>query len=352
MAEKWLSRSSLAATDEARSYRHHVTAGGLRAMSDGRERPDAPGEHTPSTPHASTPARGGGVTDPTPAQDGIIVQGGRTAPDTHESARAIGPKQDDPRAIGPKQDDPRAIGPKQDDPRTLGQGIIVQGGRTGHPERDPDNKTRQRRAKKKMKTMALVIGGVMVLAVGGALLGRQLGHDPDATLPRAAATPTASPSAGHTPDPTRTAPPTQAAPPPPVTSAPPTATSTSSPSPTRPTPPPRSKPPTEPTPSSPPPVQAAAPVLSLRPTDVQEYCANGEWPNALEVRNSGGGNLNWSIGQLPPGITVNQTAGSLPAGSVQEIKLGGRAEHPPASGRFTLSFASSGGSGQVTVNCA
>ncbi|MEU8434994.1 hypothetical protein AB0F18_19125, partial [Streptomyces sp. NPDC029216] len=163
-------------------------------MSDGRGGPDVPRpeNEASSTAHGTTPDPGGGFTDPTPGGDGIIVQGGRTAPGSHDSAQTIGPKQDDPRAIGPKQDDPRAIGPKQDDPRAIGKGIIVQGGRTGHP----GTKARQKRAKKKMKTMALVIGGVLVVAVGGVVVGRQLGHDPATLQPQAAASPTAPASPG------------------------------------------------------------------------------------------------------------------------------------------------------------
>ncbi|MEU3777647.1 hypothetical protein AB0F11_31505, partial [Streptomyces sp. NPDC032472] len=73
-------------------------------------------------------------------------------------------------------------------------GIIVQGGRT--EGQHPDKKARQKRAKKKAKTMALIIGGVMVVAVGGAVVGRQLGHDPATIQPQAAATPTGAASAG------------------------------------------------------------------------------------------------------------------------------------------------------------
>lgn len=358
-------------------------------MSDGRGGPDAPGpessgtahgpvhahaqetgtdasapdhlagEHTSSTTPGTTPDPDGGFTDPTPGQDGIIVQGGRTTPGSQESARAI----------GPKQDDPRATGPKQDDPRTIADGIIVQGGRTGHP----DKKARQKRAKKKMKTMALVIGGAMVVAVGGAIVGRQLGQDPATILPQAAATPTdsASADAPGASDPsassgTGSSDPTSAAPsltgptadgesPTTVASAPPARSGgsrspgggTPSTSTTRSTMP--AQPPTQ---SSAPPAQAAAPVLALRPTSVQEYCANGEWPNTLVVRNSGGGDLKWSVGQLPSGVTISEAGGSLTADSTQEITLGGRTEQPPASGRFTISFSSTGGSGQVTVNCA
>ncbi|MGW5419797.1 hypothetical protein [Streptomyces sp. NPDC003943] len=336
------------------------------------------------TPHEISPDTGGGFTDPTPAQDGIIVQGGRTAHGSDDSAqaigpkqddpraigpkqddpRAIGPKQDDPRAIGPKQDDPRAIGPKQDDPRALGHGIIVQGGRTEHP----DKKARQKRAKKKMKTMMLVIGGVMVVAVGGAVAGRQLGQDPATTLPHAA-TPAASASAGasgtaapsassdstsQAPAAGESAPATETASPTPVASDPPARTGTgtgtgtgsgSSASPVRPT---RSAQPTQSSTAAP----VAAPELSLSPTSVQEYCANGEWPNTLVIRNSGGGTLNWTVGQLPPGVTASVGAGALGADATEVLRLGGRTEQQPADGRFTVSFSSNGGSGQVTVACA
>ncbi|MGW4158325.1 hypothetical protein [Streptomyces sp. NPDC004788] len=319
--------------------------------------------------HGITPDTGGGFTDPTPGQDdGIIVQGGRTAHGSPDSAqaigpkqddpRAIGPKQDDPRAIGPKQDDPRAIGPKQDDPRALGHGIIVQGGRTEHP----DKKARQKRPKKKMKTMMLVIGGVMVVAVGGAIAGRQLGQDPATTLPQAA-TPAASAPAGtsgtaapsassdsasQAPAPSESASATATDSPTPVASTPPARTGTgngSSASPVRTT---RSAQPTQSSTA----VPVAAPELSLRPTSVQEYCANGQWPNTLVVRNSGGGDLDWSVGQLPAGVTVSAGEGSLAADGSQVITLGGRAEQLPADGRFTIGFSSNGGSGQVTVNCA
>ncbi|MFF1339369.1 hypothetical protein ACFVYT_15905 [Streptomyces sp. NPDC058290] len=344
-------------------------------MSDGRGEPDVPrpensahtegmdphatdhagGEHASSASPGTTPGADGGYTDPTPGQDGIIVQGGREAPDSHGSAQSIGPKQDDPRAIGPKQDDPRAIGPKQDDPRAVGDGIIVQGGRTGHPEK----KSHQKRAKKKMKTMALIIGGVMVVALGGVIIGRQLGHEPATALPQATATPTSAPSAdapgapapsvssdssSPAPVPSGSAPAAEVDPPTPAASNPP-ARSGSSASPVRTTQP------AQPGQSSTP-APAAPPVLTLSPTSVQEYCANGGWPNTLVVRNSGGGNLNWSVGQLPAGVTISQGGGSLAAHASQVITLGGRAEQPPANGRFTIGISSNGGSGQVTVNCA
>ncbi|MFJ9576907.1 hypothetical protein ACIRQF_11065 [Streptomyces sp. NPDC101191] len=360
-------------------------------MSDGRGEPDVPrpeddaaahahgtstdpsaadrlgGEQTASPSHGTTPGHDGGFTDPAPGGDGsgIIVQGGRTAHGPQDPTRAIGPKQDDPRAIGPKQDDPRAIGPKQDDPRAIGpkqddpravgRGIIVQGGRTGHP----GTMARQKRDRKKMKTMALVIGGVMVVAAGGAIVGRQWGHDPATVLPQAAATPAASasaePSGAVTPTPTsgsgspsptagESTPATQADSPTPAASDRPTRGDSS------PSPVPRT-PSARPTRSSPP-APAAAPVLSLGPTRVQEYCANGEWPDALVIRNSGGGELNWSVGPLPSGVTLSTGSGSLAADASQEITLGGRAEQQPANGRFTIGFSSNGGSGQVTVVCA
>ncbi|MFJ8017330.1 hypothetical protein [Streptomyces sp. NPDC096339] len=332
-------------------------------MSDGRGGPDVPRPEdmeAPGTgaPHGTAPGVGGGFTDPTPGQDGIIVQGGRTASGFHDSTRAIGPKQDDPRAIGPKQDDPRAIGPKQDDPRAIGpkqddpravqHGIIVQGGRTGHP----GSKARQKRAKK-TKTMALIIGGVLVAAVGGAVVGRQLGHDPATTLPQAGATPTgvvsagapvpvpSSSATGPAPDPSGSAPAAGAQSPTPVVSTPPTRSAS----------PGRSTPTAQPKQSGTP-APAAVPVLALRPSSVQEYCANGEWPNTLVVRNSGSGKLNWSVGKLPQGVTVSQGEGSLGPDGSQVITLGGRAEQQPANGRFTIAFSSNGGSGQVTVTCA
>ncbi|MFE2147174.1 hypothetical protein ACFXA3_36520 [Streptomyces sp. NPDC059456] len=332
-------------------------------MSDGRGEPDVPRPENDTAAHAHAAGTGGGFTDPTPEAggDGIIVQGGRQAPDSH-SAQAIGPKQDDPRAIGPKQDDPRAIGPKQDDPRTIGpkqddpravgDGIIVQGGRTGHP----DGKSRQKRAKKKPKTMALIIGGVMVAAVGGAVVGRQLGHDPAATVPQAAATPTAvvpaapapsgsTGSAGPAPAPGGSAPasPAPAASQPPARSGTGTGTGSAA--------PPRTTPTAQPKPSGTP-APVAAPVLTLRPAGVQEYCANGEWPHTVTIRNSGGGTLDWTVGPLPAGVTAAPGAGSLAAGASQEIVLGGRAEQLPPNGHFTLDFASNGGTGRVTVTCA
>ncbi|MFI8824654.1 hypothetical protein [Streptomyces sp. NPDC053431] len=385
-------------------------------MSDGRGGPDVPrpaddaaahvhessteasaadplgADHASNVSPGTVPGTDGGFTDPTPAQDGIIVQGGRTAAGAHDSSqaigpkqddpraigpkqddpraigpkqddpraigpkqddpRAIGPKQDDPRAIGPKQDDPRAIGPKQDDPRAVGEGIIVQGGRTGHP----GTKARQKRARKKTKTMALVIGGVMVVAVGGAIAGRQLGQDPATTLPQAAAPTTASaapaPSAtaggsSPAPAPSESAPATGADSPTPVASDP-SPRGGGSASPARTAPATRSAQP----PRSATPAPAAVPSLSLRPARVQEYCANGEWPNALVIRNSGGGSLKWAVGELPPGVTVSESGGSLAADASQEIALGGRTEQPPANGRFTIGFSSNGGSGQVTVDCA
>ncbi|RPF29756.1 hypothetical protein EDD96_6297 [Streptomyces sp. Ag109_G2-6] len=271
-----------------------------------------------------------------------------------DDPRAIGPKQDDPRAIGPKQDDPRAIGPKQDDPRAVGRGIIVQGGRTGHP----DKKARQKQAKKKMKTMALVIGGVMVMAVGGVFVGRQLGHDPATLQPQAAATPTAAVS-GAAPAPSASTDGGSPAPAPTPTGSPTEAAASPTPAPSHPPTPgagnPAPVPPT--TPPAPPkqsgaPAPVAVPTLSLRPASVREFCANGEWPSTLVVRNSGGGNLNWSIGSLPSGVTATAGSGSLAAGASQVITLGGRTEQQPPGGRFTIGFSSNGGSGQVTVTCA
>ncbi|MFF2198088.1 hypothetical protein ACFVXK_34810, partial [Streptomyces sp. NPDC058157] len=275
-------------------------------MSDGRGGPDVPRpENDASVPsHGTTPHTGGGFTDPTPGDHGIIVQGGRTASDS--------------RAIGPKQDDPRAIGPKQDDPRSVREGIIVQGGRTGHP----GSKARQKRAKKKTKTMMLVIGGVMVLALGGFFVGHRLGHDPATLPPQAAATPTAradasggAPSASTgaaAPAPATSpgSPATEAPAPPTRAASAPPARSGESPAPGRSTPqaPPKQS-------SEPPP--AAEPVLSLRPTGVREFCANGEWPATLVVRNSGGGKLTWSLGQLPPGVTASPSGGSLAADASQ-----------------------------------
>ncbi|MFJ3203301.1 hypothetical protein [Streptomyces sp. NPDC086989] len=340
-------------------------------MSDGRGEPDVPRPENDTAAHAHVPGTGGGFTDPTPGAggDGIIVQGGHQAPDSHsaqaigpkqddpraigpkqDDPRAIGPKQDDPRAIGPKQDDPRAIGPKQDDPRAVGDGIIVQGGRTGHP----DDKSRQKRAKKKPKTMALIIGGVMVVTVGGAFLGRQLGHDPATLVPQAAATPTAAVPAAPAPsDPAGSSSPSPAAgasapaSPTPV-AAQPSARSSSG---TGSAAPPRTTPSAQPKPSgSPAPV--AVPVLTLRPAGVQEFCANGEWPHAVTIRNSGGGKLNWTVGRLPAGVTASPSSGSLAADASQEITLGGRAEQLPPNGHFTLDFSGNGGTGQVTVTCA
>ncbi|WP_327280254.1 MULTISPECIES: hypothetical protein [unclassified Streptomyces] len=93
-------------------------------------------------------------------------------------------------------------------------------------------------------------------------------------------------------------------------------------------------------------------MLTLRPTSVREYCANGEWPHALTIRNSGGGTLSWTVGKLPAGVTVSQDGGSLAAGASQVITLGGRAEQLPPNGRFTVGFSGNGGSGQVAVDCA
>ncbi|MGO4455782.1 hypothetical protein AB4039_00355 [Streptomyces sp. M-16] len=99
------------------------------------------------------------------------------------------------------------------------------------------------------------------------------------------------------------------------------------------------------------------PVLGLRPSTVQEYCANGEWPNTLVVRNSRSGHLDRSVGKLPQGVTVSRSGGSLAADGSEVLTLGGRTEQQPANGRFTIGrftigFTSNGGSGQVTVTCA
>ncbi|MFJ8160479.1 hypothetical protein ACIRBY_06055 [Streptomyces sp. NPDC096136] len=132
----------------------------------------------------------------------------------------------------------------------VGNGINVQGGRTGHP----DATARQKRAKKKPKTMALITGGVMVLSPG--------------------------------------------------------------------------------------------------PSGVREFCANGEWPAALLVRDSGGGKLTWSLGQLPAGVTASPCGGSLAADTAQAITLGGRTEQQPPNGRFTIAVSGNGGTGRVTVTRA
>ncbi|MFE1414809.1 hypothetical protein ACFW6F_29050 [Streptomyces sp. NPDC058746] len=250
-------------------------------MSDGRRGPDVPrpdenagaaaraeDDDSPgtSTPHGTTPSGEGGSTDPTPGQDGIIVQGGRTA---------------------------------------------------------------------------------------SAVVGRQLGHDPATIVPQAVGTPSGvDPSAAPapslsidntapTPVPSSSVPAAGAQSPTPAASAPPAHTAS----------PGRSAPPAQPKPSSTP-APAAVPVLALRPNGVQEYCVNGEWPNSLVVRNSGSGHLDWSVGKLPPGVTVSQSSGSLAADDSQVLALGGRTEQQPANGRFTIGFTGNGGSGQVTVTCA
>ncbi|KIF03099.1 hypothetical protein PL81_26265 [Streptomyces sp. RSD-27] len=100
------------------------------------------------------------------------------------------------------------------------------------------------------------------------------------------------------------------------------------------------------------PPPAAGPVLSLSPSGVREFCANGAWPATLLVRNSGGGKLTWSLGQLPAGVTATPSGGSLAADASQVITLGGRLEQQPADGRFTIAVSGNGGSGGVTVTCA
>ncbi|MFB0631355.1 hypothetical protein [Streptomyces sp. AB3(2024)] len=198
--------------------------------------------------------------------------------------------------------------------------------------------------------MALIIGGVLVVAAGGVFVGQRLGHDPAVLPPQAVATPsgaapapTTSPDSGSpAPATSPGAPATKAGTPTAAASDPP-ARAGDSPSPARTPLPPK---------QSGAPAPAAAPVLSLRPTGVREYCANGEWPDTLVVHNSGGGSLIWSVGQLPDGVTVSEDGGSLAADASQVITLGGRTELPPANGRFTIGFSSNGGSGRVTVTCA
>ncbi|MEV7543595.1 hypothetical protein [Streptomyces sp. NPDC089915] len=205
--------------------------------------------------------------------------------------------------------------------------------------------------------MMLVIGGVMVLALGGFFVGSRLGHDPATLQPQAAATPTATPT-GATPADTPGGAPSAAS----GGAAPATGEATPAPAaPAASTPPARaggSPTPGRSTQSAPPPKQssapppAAEPALALRPAAVREFCANGEWPATLLVRNSGGGKLTWSLGRLPAGVTASTSGGSLTADASQVITLGGRAEQQPPNGRFTIGFTSNGGSGQVTVTCA
>ncbi|MFI8961966.1 hypothetical protein ACIGO8_07610 [Streptomyces sp. NPDC053493] len=211
------------------------------------------------------------------------------------------------------------------------------------------------RKRAKAKPLALVIGGLMVVGVGGAVVGQRLGNGPGADTPLVVATPSSSAPAGSSAAPgapDATTPPAAGEATTPGVSHPPTTAPARGESPGQGTgttaPPPPTRRPTRSAPPSP----APAGVLALRSADVQEYCANGEWPNKVVVVNTGGGALDRTAGALPAGVTLSRSGGSLAASAVAEIELSGRIEQMPGNGLFTIGFTSNGGSAEVIVHCS
>jgi hypothetical protein len=103
---------------------------------------------------------------------------------------------------------------------------------------------------------------------------------------------------------------------------------------------------TTPTPDSPP----ADPALAVTPSPMSGFCANGQWPTSLTVKNTGGGNLAWTA-QKPAAaidLTVTPTSGVVAAGATQSVALSGTYGGVAS---FVLSFASNGGASDVTVQC-
>src|SRR5690348_4497940 len=56
------------------------------------------------------------------------------------------------------------------------------------------------------------------------------------------------------------------------------------------------------------------PTFVVNPTDTVEYCAAGQWPNAITVGNTGSASLTWSA-TAPQGVTLTPASGTLSAGS-------------------------------------
>jgi hypothetical protein len=96
----------------------------------------------------------------------------------------------------------------------------------------------------------------------------------------------------------------------------------------------------------------ALPTFLVNPTDTVEYCAVGQWPNAITVGNTGSSSLTWSA-TAPQGVTLTPASGTLSAGSsnsptIQQVQISGKS----TQAQLTLSFTSSSGNATVNITCA
>lgn len=91
------------------------------------------------------------------------------------------------------------------------------------------------------------------------------------------------------------------------------------------------------------------PAISVTPNPVKAFCSNGSFPNALTVKNVGGGNLAWNVTKPSDAtnLVVTPTSGIVAAGASGVVTLGGQY----ANGNFVLSFDGNGGKTDVTVQC-
>lgn len=103
---------------------------------------------------------------------------------------------------------------------------------------------------------------------------------------------------------------------------------------------------TPPSPESP----APDPKIAVTPNPVSAYCANGQWPNKLTVKNDGGGNLSWTVAQPTdtPNLLISPMNGLVAAGATQTVTLSGQVANMTS---FVLPFAGNGGTADVTVQC-
>lgn len=94
------------------------------------------------------------------------------------------------------------------------------------------------------------------------------------------------------------------------------------------------------------------PTFLVNPTDTVEYCAVGQWPNAITVGNTGSASLTWSA-TAPQGVTLTPASGTLSAGSsdsptIQQVQISGKS----TQAQVTLSFTSGSGNAAVNITCA
>lgn len=91
------------------------------------------------------------------------------------------------------------------------------------------------------------------------------------------------------------------------------------------------------------------PAISVTPNPVKAFCSNGSFPNALTVKNVGGGNLAWNVTKPTDAtnLIVTPPSGILAAGASSIVTLGGQY----ANGTFVLGFGGNGGKSDVTVQC-